>query len=288
MNCHKALDEHRPLLFSIAYRMLGSVMDAEDMLQEAFLRCEQGNSENVHSEKAFLTSIVTRLCIDHLRKASTQRESYYGEWLPEPIITDDSPEEMTMMAESLSFAFLLMLERMSALERAVFLLHEVFSYAYDEIAVIVGKTEANCRQILRRARRHVTTDRPRFDVDRAQHVAIIHQFMQTCWAGDVEQLVAMLSENTVFISDGGGKASAALYPLRDRHKIAQFCIGITQRLPPTVQTKLIDMNGLPAVVIYEAGKVINVSLAYIRNGKIFAMYSIRNPDKLQHIPPQDV
>jgi RNA polymerase sigma-70 factor (ECF subfamily) len=203
-------DRYRPLLFSIAYRMLGSVADAEDILQEAFLRWHGAADGEIQSTRAFLVTIVSRLCINHLQSARVRREEYVGQWLPEPIVTgpQSDPLEISRVDESLSIAFMVLLERLSPVERAVFLLREVFEYEYSEIAGMIGKDEANCRQILRRAHQHMAENRPRFKPSPESRQQLLTKFLQATTTGNLDMLVAMLSSDAVLHSDGGGKAPA--------------------------------------------------------------------------------
>ena len=204
-------DQYRSLLFSVAYRMLGSVADAEDMLQETFIRWQQAHDEEIRSPRAFLITIISRLCINHLQSARAQREEYVGQWLPEPIVTGpgSDPLEIVRIDESLSMAFLVMLERLTPVERAVFLLREVFAYEYAEIAAILSQSEANCRQILSRAKQHVGTMRPRFKTSQRKKRELLERFFKATSSGDMEGLVALLASDVVLHSDGGGKAAAA-------------------------------------------------------------------------------
>src|SRR4051794_12486942 len=208
---------YRPLLFSIAYRMLGVVADAEDMVQETYLRWRraiEGEGEAVGSPKSWLTTVITRLCIDQLRSARARREEYVGPWLPEPLLTDRAPDpaEGAALADSLSLAFLVVLERLNPVERAIFLLHDIFGYDFAEIAPIVGKTAANCRQLARRAREHITKQRPRFAPAPAERERLTRQFIAACTSGDLPGLVATLTADITLQSDGGGKAVAARRP----------------------------------------------------------------------------
>ena len=225
-------NSHRPLLFSIAYRMLGSVTDAEDILQEAYLRWERASDEDVRSPQSYLTTIVTRLSIDQLRKEKSRRETYVGAWLPEPLMTSYTPNLTgnIELAESLSVAFLLLLETLAPVERAVFLLREVFSYEYPEIARIVGKSESNCRQIVRRAQAHLRDRRPRFPVSYEHQEQLIRSFVQACTDGNMDGLVNLLTTDITFISDGGGKAQAALNPIYGVEKATRFILAITAKL----------------------------------------------------------
>src|SRR5947207_1944223 len=205
-----SFNQYRALLFSIAYRMVGSVTDAEDLLQDAFIRWQQAGDSDIRSPKAFLITIVSRLCINHLQSARVQREEYVGQWLPEPLATDPAsdPAGILRADESISMAFLVMLERLTPVERAVLLLHEVFDYTHADIATALGLSEANCRQILRRAQQHVRAVRPRFTASAREHDALLEQFRQAAKHGDMNRLLWQLSNDVVLYSDGGGKATA--------------------------------------------------------------------------------
>ena len=232
----------RPLLFSIAYRMVGSVSEAEDIVQEAYLRHHRAVRESdteVQAPKAWLSAVTTRLAIDHLRSARVRRETYVGPWLPEPLMTDPAPDpsEQVELADSLSIAFLAVLESLSPVERAVYLLREVFGYGYDEIAGIVDRTEDNCRQLATRARRHVEAHRPRFAVPRERQEELTERFIEAVQTGDDDALVAMLAEDAVAYTDGGGKVRAAPRPIAGRDKVARFLTvtarrGAARTLPP--------------------------------------------------------
>src|SRR6266498_260007 len=213
----------RPLLFSIAYRMLGSVMDAEDLVQDAYLRWQEAPEADVRSPRAYLATIVTRLAINQLRSARTKRETYVGPWLPEPLVTDPTPDASSHLelAESLSMAFLVLLERLSPVERAVFLLHQVFDFEYAEIARIVDKTEATCRQLLARARKRIGQSQARFEADPAKARGLVQRFTEASMAGDLDGLLAVLAEDITLWADGGGKAKgAALKPVRGAADVA--------------------------------------------------------------------
>lgn len=279
--------QHRPLLFSIAYRMLGSVMDAEDMVQETFLRWQQAAENEVQSPKAYLTAIITRLCIDHLRSARVQRESYLGPWLPEPLLTDDTTgtAELATLSDSLSMAFLVLLEKLSPLERAVFLLREVFDYDYAEIAAIVGKTEANCRQLVRRARQHLSNGRPRFQTSPTEQQTLTIQFAQACATGDLDGLLQVLAEDITLWSDGGGKVSAARRPILGSDRVARFLLGLVKKAPPDLATRFARVNGRPGFVTYVGGNPLMVLSLETGNGRIQAIHIVVNPDKLKTIPP---
>lgn len=278
-------NSYRAYLFAIAYRMLGSVMDAEDMVQETYLRWQNSNAAAIESPKSYLAAIITRLCIDHLRSAKVQRETYMGEWLPEPLLLDPMPpqEDMAALADTLSIAFLVLLETLSPTERAVFLLREVFDYEYAEIAEMVDKSEANCRQMVRRARQHLADGRPRFQSTPEEQQHIVYQFAQACVQGDMAGLLALLAEDVVEYSDGGGKVVAAIKPVRGADKVARFFLGLMKKLPDTLAYQLAIANGRPAILSYIDGDPVNVTILDIDNGRIQRIYNIVNPDKLQHI-----
>ncbi len=276
-------DEHRKFLFSIAYRMLGSVTEAEDLVQETFLRWRQAAVEEVESPKAYLATIITRLCINHLNSARVRRERYVGPWLPEPALTSlvEEPLRAARMAESLTLAFLILLESLSPVERAVLLLREVFDYDYAEIAPIVGKTEANCRQILKRARAHIADRRARFDVSPREQERLMERFAQAAGAGDMDGLLALLAEDVTLWADGGGKAVAALRPVRGRAKVARFIIGALGKLvPPDKVSRLLEVNGQPGIVNYVADEPHSVVIIDAAEERVWSVYVITNPEKL--------
>ena len=275
----------RPMLFSIAYRMLGSVMDAEDLVQEAYLRWEEAPETEVRSPRAYLTTIVTRLAINQLRSARTKRETYVGPWLPEPIVTEDTPDAVEL-AESLSMAFLVLLERLTPIERAAFLLHEVFDFEYAEIARVVDKTEANCRQLVARARKRIGSSQARFEADPAQAKRLVERFTEASFAGDLEGLVAVLAEDITFYGDGGGKIpGAALKPLHGARSVARFALGVMERLVPAETiVRPTTINGQPGFIAYVSGRPLSALIFDIRDGLIQTIYAVGNPDKLQALP----
>jgi RNA polymerase sigma-70 factor, ECF subfamily len=272
----------RPMLFSIAYRMLGSVMDAEDVVQDAYLRWDEAPETEVRSPRAYLTTIVTRLAINHLRAARNKRETYVGPWLPEPLVTEDKPDTVEL-AESLSMAFLVLLERLAPVERAAFLLHEVFEFEYGEIARIVDKTEANCRQLVARARKRIGSSEARFEADPAQAKRLVERFTEASFAGDLEGLVSVLAEDITLWGDGGGKVQgAALKPVHGAKPVARFVLGVMERLVP-VETivRPTEINGQPGFIAYVSGRPLSALIFDIREGRIHTIYAIGNPDKLQ-------
>jgi len=279
--------EHRSLLFSIAYRMLGSVMDAEDAVQETYLRWQRASPDEVRSPKSYLSTVVTRLCIDHLRSAKTQREQYIGPWLPEPLIAEETADmdSKLALADSLSMAFLVLLERLAPIERAVFLLREVFDYGYPEIARIVDKSEANCRQMARRARQHLAEHRRRFHASPEQLGQIAQRFLQAATTGDVQSLLELLADDVTVWSDGGGKVAAALNPIEGADKVARFFVGIVKKAPPKFSVRPARVNGGPGFLLYDGAQPYGVISADVADGKVCGIHIVVNPDKLRRVPP---
>jgi RNA polymerase sigma-70 factor (ECF subfamily) len=277
--------QHRGLLFSIAYRMLGSVADAEDMLQEAFIRWRGTEAAEIQSPRAFLVTIVSRLCINYLESARVKREQYVGQWLPEPLLTAPAEDATSHIDESLSMAFLVVLERLNAVERAVFLLHEVFDYDYAEIARILSLTEANCRQILRRARRHIADVRPRFDPSPERRERLLHEFVEASTRGDMKGLLKLLSDDVVLHSDGGGKAAAVPNLIYGSERVARFVFGALRKfVPQNVVRRVVPINGQPGLVNYHHGSPLSVLTMDVRDGRIRAIYVVSNPEKLERLP----
>jgi RNA polymerase sigma-70 factor (ECF subfamily) len=285
------LQELRPLLFSIAYRMLGSVSEAEDIVQEALLRQQQALAEGteIESPKAYLSAVVTRLAIDHLRSARVRREAYVGEWLPEPLLADDAddPAAHAEEADTLSMAFLLVLERLSPVERAVFLLRDVFGYGYDEIAPIVGKSEANCRQLALRARRHVEAERPRFEASRRERDELAARFFAAVEEGDVEALLQTLAADVVTVGDGGGKVPQWAAPIVGAERVARLFAGLGGQMRALgIRLEPRRINGQPGAISRDPeGRVINAFVLEIAGGAVQTVRSVINPDKLRHVGP---
>jgi len=286
------LDELRPVAFSVAYRMLGSVSEAEDVVQETLLRVHAtlGAGERIESPRAYAATVATRLSIDSLRSARVRRETYVGEWLPEPIVTgvDDDPALHAELSDSLSLAFLVLLESLSPEQRAAFLLREVFDYGYGEIAEIVGKSEDNARQLAARARRHVAERRPRFEASREQREALADRFFAATQEGELEALEALLAEDVELYGDGGGKVPALARVLRGRRRVART-LGAwarQQRKLQGVTVRRVDVNGQPGAVVLDAeGRVFSVLALEIGEGHVQGVRSIVNPDKLGHLGP---
>ncbi len=279
-------ERYRALLFSIAYRMLASVADAEDVVQEAFVRWIEAAPGDVDSPKAYLSTIVVRLCLDEARSARARREVYTGPWLPEPLGTAGRPDltARPILAETLSYAFLIVLETLPPLERAVFLLRDVFDYGYDEIAAIVGKTAANCRQILHRARARLGERRPRYEVSHEQQTRLTEQFMRASTAGDMQGLLGLLSDDIAFVGDGGGVVPAARMPVRGPDHVARGMLGGIRRLGPDVTAGIVEVNGAPAIVGRQHGQCVGVIILEFAGDRVSRVYSVLNPAKLTHLP----
>jgi RNA polymerase sigma-70 factor, ECF subfamily len=306
----------RALMFSIAYRMLGRVTEAEDIVQEAFLRYHRATANSVEAEgaggaggrppaghtepdspKAYLAAVTTRLCIDQLRSARQQREAYVGEWLPEPLITGEpiggalavpaDPAALAEQADSLSMAFLLLLERLTPVERAVFLLHDVFSYDYDETARIVGKSKDYCRQLARRARQHVTEHRPRFEVSPAEREELAARFFAAVGDGDVDGLIGLLAEDVTVYGDAGGMRPSWPGPITGRKRVSQLFIGLVRQLHLIAgQLRPVIVNGQPgALFVTGDGSLINTVSLDIEDGRVMAIRSTIARDKLRHLGP---
>jgi RNA polymerase sigma-70 factor, ECF subfamily len=285
-------EELRPLLFSIAYRILGSVSEAEDAVQETWLRYHASETVPI-SLKSFLSAIVTRVSIDVLRSARVRRESYVGQWLPEPLLTDDEsaaypdPEHAAELADSLSMAALLLLERLTPEQRAVFVLHDVFAFPFGEIAEVVGKSEAASRQLASRARRLMEEGRPRFDVDRREREELASRFFAAVTVGDVDELRELLAADVEVYGDGGGKAPQWMRVIVGLDKAARMFAGLGQRFGNAgIQVERREVNGQPGAIFRDAaGQVINVITLDVLDGRIQVVRSVINPDKLRHLGP---
>jgi RNA polymerase sigma-70 factor (ECF subfamily) len=289
----ETFESYRTYLFSIAYRMLGSAMDAEDMVQETYLRYQTASPETIHSLKAYLTTILTRLCMDQLQLARRQREVYVGPWLPEPIRTAElletgatsDPEERVDLQESVSLAFLMLLEQLQPFERAVFLLREVFAYEFEEIAAMLGKSEAACRRSFSRAKLHLQAHRPRFPASPETHRQLLAGFLYAAQGGDMAALTSMLAEEVTLWADGGGKAKgAATRPVSGRDAVARFILGTRRLWPESAHAELEEVNGLAALVLHVDGQPFSVlTIEAEEHGRIRVIRIIANPEKLAHI-----
>ena len=288
----EAYADLRPLLFSIAYRMLGSVSEAEDVIQEAFVRYQRAlrDGTRVESPKAYLSAVVTRLAIDQLKSARARRETYVGEWLPEPLVTDEGagdPAGHAEQADSLSMSFLVLLERLTPVERAIFLLHDVFDYDFDEIGRIVRKSPATCRQHAVRARRFISENRPRFDVDEAERDELVQRFFAAAEQGDVDGLIEVLAEGAIVYGDGGGNVPQWYAPIVGARDVARLFATMgrqMRRLGATFEPH--EVNGQPGVVFRgPRGGVMSVMSFEVVDGRVATIRSVVNPDKLAHLGP---
>jgi RNA polymerase sigma-70 factor (ECF subfamily) len=289
----ESFETYRSYLFAIAYRMLGSAMDAEDMVQETYLRYQATPPETIRSLKAFLTTVITRLCMDQLHLARRNRDQYLGPWLPEPIITTQSPElakveERVDMYESISLAFLVLLEQLQPAERAVFLLREVFEYDYAEIAAFLGKSEIACRQSFSRAKKHLGDHRPRFPASPETQKQLLTGFMRAVQAGEMTGLINVLAEDVTFWGDGGGKALGAVtHPIAGRAAVAQFLLKtwsvFRSSLPEGAHVELSEVNGQPALITRAGDRAYAVLTIEADAQRIRTIRIIANPDKLAHV-----
>ncbi|HEX6289090.1 MAG TPA: RNA polymerase sigma-70 factor [Herpetosiphonaceae bacterium] len=281
-------ERERRRLFGIAYRMLGSVSEAEDIVQDAYVRWHAVAHERVENASAFLVRLVTRLCIDALKSARNRRTDYVGPWLPEPFLVSDGhadhPAAMLELADDLSMAFLLLLERLTPVERAVFLLHESFGFSYGEIAQVIGKSEQNCRQIARRARQHLDTGGHLAPADPQEHDLLLHHFLRATRDGDVQGMVQLLAHDAVLYADSGGKALAARNPISGADHIARYLIGLDRKFVGQLEVRLATINGRTGMLIYIDGQLQNVVSLLIVDGKIQRLFLVVNPDKLPHGP----
>jgi RNA polymerase sigma-70 factor (ECF subfamily) len=274
--------DNRDLLFTVAYEITGSAADAEDVVQESYLRwTEVGDDDRaqIRNTRAYLASIATRQALNRLRSRSRRREDYVGPWLPEPLITAPDVADDVVLAESVSMAMMLVVESLSPDERAVFVLHEVFGFAYDEIADAIGKSVGNVRQIAHRARSHVQAHRPRFPVDEAAAGVVIERFMSAAATGDLQSLMDVLAPDVVLLNDGGGKVKAALRPVITADRVARFMIGVVSALPE-VEVRAANVNGRPGILLSIDGVLDTVATFDIVGDQITALYFVRNPDKL--------
>ena len=276
--------EQRPYLFAVAYRLLGSGADADDALQDAWLRFADVDLDRVESPRAYLVTIVTRLCLDLLRSARRRREEYVGVWLPEPVTSSEAlPDELVERRESASFAFLLLMERLNPVERAVLVLHDVFGYSHEEVGATIGRSAAASRQALRRGRKRLggasqTVRRP------SEHSReLVGRFLEASRSGDVDQLASALAKDVVLMSDGGGEVSAANRPLAGRGLVGRFFIAMAQMGPAHLEIRDVELNGQPAVLTYEGGTVSNAFLFDTSASGVEAIYVVRNPEKLRRL-----
>ncbi|MBA4208529.1 MAG: RNA polymerase subunit sigma-24 [Parvibaculum sp.] len=283
-----AFERHRARAFKIAYRILGSVADAEDVVQEAWLRWQNTDRRDVRNPEAWLVTTVARIGIDQLRSARARREIYIGPWLPEPIVElaeeqGTSPEDRLALADDISIALLHMLERLSPEERAAFLLHDTFDYGYGELAALLGKSEAACRQTVSRARKRVREAHPRFNADAQEHRRLASALSNAIAAADPQALIDCMSDDVVFYSDGGGKVIAALNPLYGSDNVSRFLLGIVRKARTPMEMRPALVNGEPGFLLLLEGKLETVVTLAIDDGRIATIYAMRNPDKLTRV-----
>jgi RNA polymerase sigma-70 factor (ECF subfamily) len=281
---------HRDLMFAVAYRMLGTISDAEDAIQDAWLRWSAAPRADIADQRAYLAKIVVNTALNRLRAARARRESYIGPWLPEPMLTETRPDpaEQAELADSVSLAMLVVLESLTPEERAVFVLREVFALSYGEIGAALGRPDATVRQIAHRAREHVQARRPRFDVDRDQQRAVTERFLDAATGGDIEGLMAVLAPNVTLLTDGGGKAKAALRPITGAGKVARFIAGISTRPYmgmdiSSMSLQTAEINGGPGTLITVSGYPVALVTLTVADGQITAIQLLANPDKLSAI-----
>ncbi|MEE1815720.1 RNA polymerase sigma-70 factor [Streptomyces sp. SP18ES09] len=279
-------EAHRPMLLGVAYRMLGGTADAEDVVQEAWLRWTAADRAAVVEPRAFLARVTTRLAVDRLRQARARRESYVGPWLPEPLVTDFGPAapdtaERALLADSVSLAVLVVLESLSPLERAVFVLREAFGFPFAEIATALDRSEAAVRQLAGRARRHVDEGRPRYDVDPAERRDLTERFLTAASGGDLGELLALLAPDVRLVGDSGGKSKAPLRIIESADKVGRFLVAVTQGGEDLYEVRFLEINGAPAVLVLAGGKPDSVFQVETRDGLVQRVYIVRNPDKLQ-------
>jgi RNA polymerase sigma-70 factor (ECF subfamily) len=282
-------EEHRPVLLGVAYRMLGRVADAEDVVQEAWLRWSGADRGEVREPRAYLVRITTRLAIDRLRQVKARGETYVGPWLPEPYVTDfgatvPDTAERAVLADSVSLAVLVVLESLSPLERAVFVLREAFGYPYADIAAMLDRGEPAVRQLAGRARKHVEERRPRYEVDPARRRELTERFLAAAGEGDLAGLMALLAPDVRLVGDSGGKARAPLRVLESADKVGRFLVGAAAKGVPDPSFRIMEINGGPAIVALSAGKPDSVFQLDVFEGRVQAVYIMRNPDKLQSLP----
>ncbi len=278
-------EEFRPALARLAYRMLGSQSDADDVMQEAYLRWTKSGRATVTSPRGYLHSIVTHLCIDQRKVIEERKQTYIGPWLPEPIVETSHAgfHDRMEAAESVSMALLLILESLSPTERAAYLLRQIFDYPYEEIAEILGKPEPSCRQLVSRAEARVLERRPRFEADPAVVERLTDAFIQACSTGELDGLVRLLAADAVLYSDGGGKAAAALAPIRGADRIARFFVGILKKAPPGLEIRRVLVNGQPGLMVLAQGEIVNLLTFDVVDDRIATCFVVRNPDKLARV-----
>jgi RNA polymerase sigma-70 factor (ECF subfamily) len=276
---------HRQALFGIAYRMLGRVSEAEDLMQEVWLKWQKQDLKEIETPKAWLVSVTTRLCIDEMKSARRTREEYYGVWLPEPLLENsaDAPDHLADLTDSLTMAFMMMLETLGPVERAVFLLHEVFGHSYADTAGIVGKSEANCRQIIRRAKAGLQANPQPSAPPNDQARRVVEQFALATSTGQIDRLLDLLMEDVTVYNDGGGKVKAAGLPIRNADRVSRFLVGIQRKLPADSESRFVTVNGMPGLLMLSGGSIYGAFSFELAAGRIRNIYGIWNPEKLAHL-----
>jgi len=274
------------MLFGIAYRMLGSVAEAEDLTQEVWLRWQKQDATEIRSAQAWLVSTMTRLCIDQLRSARRQREEYYGVWLPEPLMGASetaAPDTGAELADSLTMAFMMLLETLGPTERAVFLLREVFEYDYVDTAAIVGKSEANCRQIVRRAKAQLQPKSQSSPPPNDQARRVVEKFIAATTTGEIDELLAMLMDDATVYMDGGGKVKAAGLPIQTADRVSRFMVGVQRKLPPDLEYRFASINGQPGFLLISDGRIYSALSFELAGDRVKNIYGVWNPEKLRHL-----
>jgi RNA polymerase sigma-70 factor, ECF subfamily len=283
MGSAEAFEEHRSLLFAIAYEITGTATDAEDVVQDSYLKWAEIADDDVHNPRAYLAKVATRTALNSLRSARRRREDYVGPWLPEPILTGPDVAEDAVLGEALSVAMLVVLESLTPDERAVFVLREVFDFPYTDIADATGKSAAAVRQLAHRAKEHVRERQPRFDVDTARQRQVADRFMAATLGGDLQSLMDLLAPGAVLLSDGGGKVSAARRPVQGADRVARFLAGLASKSLPDMRVEFSTLNSLPGLLLFSGSRLDLAAMVEVRDGQVTGVYIVRNPDKLARL-----
>jgi RNA polymerase sigma-70 factor, ECF subfamily len=283
MGSAEAFEEHRSLLFAIAYEITGTATDAEDVVQDSYLKWAETADDDVHNPRAYLAKVATRTALNSLRSARRRREDYVGPWLPEPILTGPDVAEDAVLGEALSVAMLVVLESLTPDERAVFVLREVFDFPYTDIADATGKSTAAVRQLAHRAKEHVRERQPRFDVDTARQRQVADRFMAATLGGDLQSLMDLLAPGAVLLSDGGGKVSAARRPVQGADRVARFLAGLASKSLPDMRVEFSTLNSLPGLLLFSGSRLDLAAMVEVRDGQVTGVYIVRNPDKLARL-----
>ena len=278
----RLVEEHQRRLFALAYRMLGQVAEAEDAVQEAFLRWTHAEQDTIDNPEGWLTTVVSRICLDRLKSAQRQRETYVGTWLPEPLLTDGNPADAVGMADSLSVAFLVILENLSPVERMAFLLHDVFGYTHQEVAAMLERSPTSVRQLVSRARGHLAQRRPRYERDAIRRQAVADEFIAAVDGADLDRLMAVLAPDVRFVADGGGLVAAARHPLDGDQRVSHVILSLARQRPPGIRFDLRSVNGTAGIVVTrDDGTPDSVWILDVADDEITAIHVVRNPEKLR-------